>query len=67
MVRGANAYVPPGARRTNSNTLKEENLDIPSVSVNTPDGSEKAVVDKTASSPSAASNGAVNAKVCYVV
>ncbi|THH09159.1 hypothetical protein EW145_g2218 [Phellinidium pouzarii] len=55
VVRGTNAYVPPGARRSNSNvatspppTVKEIGKDksdtpLPKVSINAPDGTEKTI------------------------
>lgn len=63
VVRSANAYVPPGARRTSSGTpisppatalIKEkdaEKPDVPKVSVNAPDGSEKTLPGKATSPP----------------
>ncbi|KAH8118051.1 hypothetical protein DFH11DRAFT_1572083 [Phellopilus nigrolimitatus] len=71
VVRGANAYVPPGARRSNPNGApvtgatskdgdvdKQEILDVPvpKVSVNAPDGTEKVLPRAT---PSPAGSGAV--------
>lgn len=74
VVRGANAYVPPGARRQTSSTNvvnndssaatqkaaekesqnKANNIPVPKVSLNAPDGSEKPV---PRTSPSPASGG----------
>ncbi|KAI5122298.1 hypothetical protein M0805_002375 [Coniferiporia weirii] len=71
VVRGANAYVPPGARRQNPSGMasppatsgeigkdKQDKLDapVPKVSVNTPDGTEKPLPRAT---PSPAGNGTV--------
>ncbi|CCM01397.1 uncharacterized protein FIBRA_03448 [Fibroporia radiculosa] len=42
VVRGANAYVPPGARKANpsaSTAIVQSKQDVPKVSVNAPDGS----------------------------
>ncbi|KAG7089569.1 hypothetical protein E1B28_011239 [Marasmius oreades] len=38
VVRGANAYVPPGARKTGAAPANAPKADVPKVSVNAPDG-----------------------------
>ncbi|TBU26223.1 LsmAD domain-containing protein [Dichomitus squalens] len=38
VVRGANAYVPPGARKTGSATTPPAKSEVPKVAVNAPDG-----------------------------
>jgi len=71
VVRGTNAYVPPGARKgagqgaaappTTLPTVKEvEKTEVPKVSVNAPDGTEKTMPKST--SPPA---GGAPAKVCH--
>lgn len=69
VVRGANAYVPPGARRQNSETdatkqsendqaLKTESVaTVPKLSVNAPDGSEKTVPRTGAAAAAGAASG----------
>ncbi|OSX58862.1 hypothetical protein POSPLADRAFT_1067357 [Postia placenta MAD-698-R-SB12] len=46
VVRGANAYVPPGARKTNSASPGQGKQEVPKVAVNAPDGSAVSA-DKT--------------------
>ncbi|KAI0749362.1 LsmAD domain-containing protein [Daedaleopsis nitida] len=55
VVRSANAYVPPGARKTGSVTTPPAKSDIPKVAVNGPDGSAVVVAPSatTLSTPSA--------------
>lgn len=55
VVRSANAYVPPGARKSGSVTTPPAKSDIPKVAVNGPDGSAIAVAPSTttSSTPSA--------------
>ena len=73
VVRGANAYVPPGARRQLSATdvqaatkqpekeqaKPEGAATVPKVSVNAPDGSEKSV-PRTGAAPAAGANSKVS-------
>ncbi|OBZ72487.1 Uncharacterized protein C21B10.03c [Grifola frondosa] len=56
VVRGANAYVPPGARKTNATTSSPVKPDLPKVSINAPDGSSvPAPQTSTPTPPKAAS------------
>ncbi|KAH9850336.1 hypothetical protein C2E23DRAFT_322598 [Lenzites betulinus] len=50
VVRGANAYVPPGARKGSTPTGGPVKADLPKVAVNAPDG---ATVQTTSSTPTA--------------
>ncbi|KAI0833465.1 LsmAD domain-containing protein [Trametes gibbosa] len=50
VVRGANAYVPPGARKGTTPTGGPVKADVPKVAVNAPDGS---AVQTTSSTPTA--------------
>ncbi|OSD06559.1 hypothetical protein PYCCODRAFT_946515 [Trametes coccinea BRFM310] len=54
VVRGANAYVPPGARKANANaTTPPAKTELPKVAVNAPDGSAVPQTSTTSSTPSA--------------
>ncbi|KAI1797138.1 LsmAD domain-containing protein [Ganoderma leucocontextum] len=54
VVRGANAYVPPGARKTTGNpTTPPAKSELPKVAVNAPDGSAVSTSTTTASTPTA--------------
>lgn len=77
MVRGANAYVPPGARRQTSASdvpaaTKQSDKEqpktegttvVPKVSINAPDGTEKSV-PRTGAAPAGASSKVDFLKLC---
>lgn len=53
VVRGANAYIPPGARKTGSSTTPPAKSELPKVAVNAPDGSAVSTSTTTSSTPTA--------------
>ena len=68
VVRGANAYVPPGARKagTPSATAPAKAADVPKVAINGPDGAAVTSQAETSASSSKGTSPAPSSKVCTI-